>query len=72
VLTEAPLEALDLPLAAIALVAALRAALAVAEALLLVLELVLDDLVVAAFPVVVPLGACVVCEPLAEPPAALT
>ncbi len=79
VLTEAPVDALDLPLAAMALIAALRA-----ELLLGALALALDALL-AAVPapalvllaevplvVTVPLGACVVCVPLAAMPEVLT
>jgi hypothetical protein len=71
VLTDAPLEALDLPLAARALMAALRAELAFgADAA--VLAVPAADLATADVSLTVPVGACVVCVPLADPPAVLT
>jgi hypothetical protein len=82
VLTEAPLDALPLPLVAIALVAALRARFAVAAALVLLPDAPVDPVPLAAaavpappdvaLPVVVPYGDWVVCVPLAVPPAVLT
>jgi hypothetical protein len=68
VLTEAPLDALDLPLAARAFCAALRA-----ELLFGADAAVLAELVPTRLPTLtVPVGACVVCVPLAVAPDVLT